>query len=819
MNTFDFLDCGLPRATRSLRRKPGFTTIVALTLALGIGATTTLFAIVNHVLIQPLPFPESDRLVKLAHSAQFQTFRSNNINLSSTMYLAYQRNNQTFEQFGLWHDGIAAVTGTGEPEEIKTLTVTYGTLPAVGVAPAFGRWFSQADDSPATAETVILTDGYWQRHLGGDRAILGKTITIDSRPREVIGVMPRGFQFLDSTADVILPQRFTDAELKPNDVHAYWGLARLKPGVTIQQASADVSRMLAIWIADYSTNRSVSQAAHFQPALRLLKQDEIGDIGALLWVLLGTAGIVLLIAVANAANLLLVRSHARQSEVATRAALGATWGRIARESLAESLTLAAIAGALGLGLTYIAIRFLVTYGPDNLPRLDEISLQWPEFLFAAAATLLSALVLGLIPVAKRLTTALSANARTMSQTRSQNRSQGVLVVVQVAMAVVLLIGAGLMTRSFDALRRVAPGFTNPNKIQAVRISIPENQAPQAQQVAQMQSAIVEKFSAIPGVASVGFSSALPMELAYETGVPLSAEDHPYAEGIPPIRRSKTISPGYFRALGTPLIAGRDFTWADFQEGRSVVMISENMAREMWGSPSAALGKRVSIGRIQAWNEVVGVVADVYDSGVQEPAPTTVYWRAGVVRFAGTANAIREVTFAIRTDRTGTESLLADMRAALASVNPNLPLAQVQTMQAIYAGSIARNSFTLLILGIAGSIALSLGVIGIYGVLAYAVAQRRREVGIRLALGARPETVRSMFVRRGLLLAALGIVAGMATAMALTRFATSLLFGTKPLDPATYAVMSAMMLLAALTASYLPARRAASVDPAETLRGE
>src|SRR5262245_15723576 len=316
---------------RSMRRTPALTLAVIATLAIGIGANTTMFSVVNGVLIQPLPYPEPDALVGIWHTAQFQGITSNNVRLSSTMYLTYREHNTTFQQFGLWHTEAASVTGIGDPEEVRTLVVTYGTLPAIGVQPALGRWFSEADDTAATPETVILSYGYWQRRLGADPGVLGRMITIDSRPRQVIAVMPKGFQFMTSDADVILPQRFRSDQLQPNDVHAFIGIARLKPGVSLAEANADVGRMLPIWIDQYGTNGPVLSAARFAPALRLLKQDVIGDVGSILWLLMGTIGIVLLIACANVANLLLVRTAGRQQEITVRAALGARWFHIARQ--------------------------------------------------------------------------------------------------------------------------------------------------------------------------------------------------------------------------------------------------------------------------------------------------------------------------------------------------------------------------------------------------------------------------------------------------------------------------------------------------------
>ena len=814
-------------ALRMIRRNAGFAAAAIATLALGTGATTAIFAVVNGVLIRPLPYPDPDALIAVWHSAQFQSVTSNNIRLSSTMYLAYRAHNETFQDFGVWHTGAANVTGMGEPEEVRTLVVTYGTLPAIGVRPARGRWFSPADDSAATQETVILGHGYWQRRFGGNVGVLGQTITIDSRPREVIAVMPRGFRFMNADADVILPQRFAGDELQPNDVHAYVGIARLKPGVSIAQADADVARMLPIWIAEYGTSGPVLRAAHFAPALRPLKQDAVGDVGRVLWVLMGTIGIVLLIACANVANLQLVRTDARQQELAVRAALGAGWVHIARQLLVESVTLGVLGGALGLGLAYGGLRLLTTIGPTNLPRLAEVSIDRVVLAFTIGVSVVSGLVFGLIPVAKyarpRASTALRDalhGGRSLTQSRERHRAQNALVVAQVALAVVLLVASGLMIRSFEALRHVRPGFDRPDQIEAVRISIPEAQVAAPERVVRMQHDIADQIRAIPGVTSVAFATALPMETEFENDTVVTADGRTYAEGIPPLRRAKYVAPGLFTTLGTPLLAGRDFTWTDVFDDRQVAVVSENMAREWWGEASAALGKRIRVGRVGEWNEIVGVVGDVYDSGAHQAAPPIVYWRAGVQRGRGTSSYIpRAVTFAIRSSRAGTEDFVKQVSQAVWNVNPNLPLSRVQTLGEIYDQSMSRTSFTLVMLGIAGSMALVLGIVGIYGVIAYTVSQRRREIGIRLALGAQHGEVRRRFVRYGLALTAVGIAIGLGAAAGLTRLMTSLLFGISPQDPATYVAVSLVLALAAACASYVPVQRAMNADPVEALRAE
>jgi predicted permease len=813
---------------RTIRKSPGFALAVIVTLALGIGATTAVFSVVHAVLIRPLPYPEPERLVGVWHSAQFQGMTSSNVRLSSTMYLTYREHSEAFAEFGLWRIGPASVTGLGEPEQVRALIVTRGTLPAVGVRPAIGRWFSAGDDTPGTPETVILMHGYWQRRFAANTAVIGSRVIIDSRAREVIGVMPPAFRFLDIDAAIILPQRFEGPQLLPNDIHAYAGIARLKPGVSLAQANADVGRMLPIWIQERGTNVNALSAARFAPALRPLEEDVVGDIRPVLWLLMGTIGVVLAIACANVANLLLVRGEGRRQELAVRAALGAGWRHIMRHLLVESVVLAMLGGTLGLALAYAGLRLLVAIGPATLPRLAEISIDAAVLGFSLAISLLSALLFGLLPILKHAVpkgaAALHPISRSGSRTlggRGRRRSQDALVFVQVALAVVLLVASGLMIRSFQALRRVEPGFIHPGQVQTLRISIPEGQAAEPERVARMQQDILDQIATIPGVTSAAFATALPMEADYEDNLVVTAADRTYAEGIPPLRRSKAVAPGFFNALGIPLLAGRDFTWTDVDDRRRVAIVSDNLARELWGEPSAALGKQIRIGRVGPLNEIVGVVGDVRDSGVDRPPPAIVYWRAGIQDAAGPfpTYIARDVTFAIRSARTGSEELIQQVGRAVWAVNSSLPLARVQTLGDTYAQSMSRTSFTLVMLAIAGLMALALGIVGIYGVISYAVTEQRRAVGIRLALGAARMAIMRRFLGQGIRVSGVACAAGIVLSMAIRGALSQLLYGVSPFDPITLASVAGIVLTVATVATLIPAARAALMQPMRTLREE
>ena len=818
-----FLMRSLKYVLRRLEQAPMFTAIALVTLALGIGANTAIFSVVNSVMLKPLAYPQAESLVGVWHTAPGITGIGDNINCSPTMYFTYREENRSFQDIGLWQSGGASITGIGDPEQVRALTVTYGTLQALGVQPMLGRWFSQADDTPGSAETVILTYGYWQRRFGGDKSVIGRTITVDSRPHSVIGVMPANFGFRNDP-DLIQPERFDRNKIFLGNF-SYQGIARLKPGVTLQQANADIARMLPIWLKAWPTPAGFSKAlfenARFGPKIQPLKQEVVGDIGVTLWVLMGTIGLVLLIACANVANLLLVRAEGRQQELAIRAALGAGWGRIARELLLESVTLGILGGGLGLGLAFVALRILVAKGPEALPRLNEIGIDPLALGFALAVSLLSGLLFGLIPVVKyagpNLAAALKGGGRSISQGRERHRARNTLVVVQVALALVLLIGSGLMIRTFQALRNVQPGFTHPEQVQLMHVAIPEEQVKDPEQVMRMENAMLDKLAAIPGVTSVAFAGGAPLE-GFNNNDILYAQDKDYAVGqIPPVRRFRYITPGFLKTTGTALIAGRDLTWTDLYEKRHVMMVSENLAREMWGEPRAALGKRVREAPKDPWSEIVGVVGDVYDNGVQEKAPAFTYWPA--LSDSTFFQVTRFGVFVIRTNRAGTESFLTEARQAIWSQNANLPVFLVRTLKDLYDQSMARTSFTLVLLAIAGGMALVLGIVGIYGVIAYAVSQRTREIGIRMALGAQPAGLQRMFVRHGLLLAGIGALFGLAAAAGLTRLMSSLLFGVGALDPVTYAVVVAILIAAAALASYFPARRATAVDPVQALRAE
>ena len=828
----DALSSDVRYALRRLRRQPSFTATTLLTLALGIGANTAIFGVIESVLIRPLPYPDAEALVGVWHTAPGMTAGDPRMNCSPSMYFTYRDENRTFQHFGLWRFNVVPVTGAGEPELPRVLMVTHGVLNALDVKPLLGRWFSQGDDTPGSPETVILTHGYWRRRFPGDTSIIGRSMIINARPRTVIGVMPESFQFSRNSREpeLILPLRLE----RPVSLgtFAFQGIARLKPGVTMEAANADLARMLGVWLQSWPSPRGLDSAvfrnARFGPQIQPLKQEIVGNVGSMLWVVMGTLALVLLIACANVASLLLVDAEVRGPELAVRAALGAGWRRIAGQLLAESMMLGLLGGALGLGPAYAGLTILSARGPSTLPLLDEISFDPWVLAFAFGASLLSGALAGIIPLAKYArppAAALRTVGRTFSQTRERHRARNTLVVVQVAFALVLLVSAGLMIRTFQQLRAVQPGFTQPERIHIVRSSIPEAVAKEPTRAMRMWHEILDKIAVIPGVTSVSLAGQVPLEvqLGYRNRQRLDAEQ-PTLEGRPRNTsvEMRLIAPSFFETMGTRIIAGRDFTWPDLYEHRHVAIVSDNLARAWWGGPRAALGQRVRETSIAPWREVIGVVEDVYDDGVHVPAPEFAYLPALMDRHLvfDREFVLREATFAIRSERAGTESLLVEARNAIWSVNGRQPVfAFVNTVGQLYDQSMARTSFTLVILAIVGGMALLLGIVGIYGVIAYTVSQRTREIGVRMALGAQPATMLPVFLRQGLQLAAIGVGAGLAAAVGLTRLMSSLLFGVSAVDPWTYAAVSALLMAAAVLASYVPARRAMAINPVEALRAD
>jgi len=813
---------------RRLSRAPVFTAVTLVILAVGIGATTAIFSVVNGVLLRPLPYSEPEQLLDVRVTAP--GLRMDVITIPPAAYYTFREQNHVFQDIGLYDPGMSnegqsvSITGLDEPMRVPALPLTANVLSILRITPLSGRFFTQQDAEPGSADTAILTYGFWRTQFGG-RPVIGKSIDVNGKPHTIIGVLPQSFRFLnDSDLAMVLPLKLEHAGPMINNWD-YVGIARLKPGMTMVEANADVARMLDIFGRQtHPTPESMKRwtQARMGPRLQSLKQAVIGSVGKVLWIVMAGVGLLLVIACANLANLLLVRAEGRREEMAIRTALGASSKRIAKEFFSESLVLAVLGGLLGLGVAYGALRILIAVAPTSLPRLNEVGIDGKAILFTMAVSVAALLLFGsalALQYAGGPGSRLREGGRSMSESRGRKRLRSLLVIVQVALALVLLVSSGLMVRTFRALTRVNLGFVAPSEVQTFRIDIPETMVKDPMDVTRLEEAIAHKLEAIPGVSSVGISRNLPMDKSAWTG-PMVIEGRVYAPGENmPRARFGFLAPGFLKTLGTPLVAGREFTWSEIYSKPPVIMVSENFARQYWPNPADAVGKKVR--EVKDWREIIGVVGDVRQDSIDKEAPVSVYWPILTTEVDGNpAEGVRRrVAFAMRSQRTGQEGFDKEVRAAVRSVAPNLPLFDVYSLNYYYSRSMAHTSFMLMILAVAAGMALLVGAVGLHGVMAYSVVLRKREIGIRMALGAQRNDALKLVVGDGLILTCVGIAIGIGAALGLTRFLSSLLYGVKAADPLTFAAVSFFLVAVAFFATYAPGRAAAKVDPATTLRNE
>jgi putative ABC transport system permease protein len=786
-----------------------------------------MFSIVYSVLLRPLPYPNADDLVRIRHSA---AGLGNEIFASATMYLTYREENRTFEHFGAWHPGTQSLTGSGKPAQLSALFVTDGTLQALGIPPFRGRLFTADEHEQVSGdiEPVILTHRFWQRRFGSDEWALGLELELDSRRVRVVGVMPPDFRFLDMEPqpDVIRAIRLNPSK-QAIGAFSYQALGRLKPGVTPADARADVARMLPIWLAAWPISagsrltHEAIEAWRLTPVVSVLKDDLTRTIADTLWTFMATMGLVLMIVCANVTNLMLIRSAARRREFSIRTALGAGPKRIARFLLIEGAAIGIAGGVIGLILASAVLGVVVELGPATLPRLGEVAIYPPVIAFAGAAVFLSVLAFGSTALLKiiepsRLT--MRGGLRGSGNGRNDSIMRNTLVVIQVALVLALMVSAALMGRSLQAMLAVDTGFSRPETVQTARTAISPALVPDSNALTVVQRDILDRLAAIPGVASAAIASAVPMDGRFNAG-PLAADSSASRlDESAYLNRFKWVSPGYFTAMGIRIVAGRDISWADIDSGGRVAIISETLARKLSADAAGSIGQRIRVSSERdAWREVVGVAQNVYEDGLHAAPPDTVYWPMRMDNFFDSAVfGQREIAYVIRSDRAGTASLMDEVRERVWSVNASIPVFTERTLRDYYAGSLARASFATVMLAIASVLALAVGVVGIYGVMTQVVSSRHREIGIRSALGARPRQLNRMFLLHGLTLTAVGVGIGLAIAIGLGRLMSSLLFGVNPMDPVAYVAAFGVVIVSALLASYVPARRAANVQPIEAL---
>ena len=811
---------------RGLRRSPGFFLLAILTLGLGIGANAAIFTVVNAVLIRPLPYSEPERLVSIQHTAPGAGFDV--LPHSDATYLLYRKNQKALEDLGIFWDGSVALTGGQEPERVGAAGVTPSVFGILRVPPAVGRTLVEADGGPGGERVMVLSHGLWQRLFNGDPKAIGKTLRVDGVDRRLVGVMPEGFHFPAADTEVWLPLVVDPADLTTGNFN-FPGIGRLRPGVSVEQAARDLEALM--WripeeFGDSDITRGMLEQARMAMVVKPYRDELVGDLSRTLWLLLGSVGIILLIAGANVANLYLVRAEGRQREVAVRTAIGATRGEIARVFLIESVGLALVGGLLGLALAAGGVRLLLALQPEGIPRIEEIGIDGAVVAFTLLVSLGVGLFIGGFAMLRYgspdLVPTLKEGGRGGTAGKARHRARQGLVVAQVALALLLLVGAGLMLKSFWGLASVDPGL-KPEGVLTLGLDLPEPDYPDVQKTARFVNQLLERVEAVPGVEQAGTVTLLPLTGIGDHGTH-SIEDHPTPpDTVPPVLGSRLVSPAYFETMGIPLLEGRGFGRIDPQKRSDEVVVSKSVADRFWPGKSA-LGRRLTPGLPEGgrWVTIVGVAGDVRSEGLHKPVGELVYYplvRRDFRDEEGDREWVPRNFSLVVKGKIDPAMLARPVQEAIWELNPNLPLAQVRSMEEVVERSMARTTFTLLLLAIGASVALLLGAVGIYGVISYIVSQRTQEIGVRMALGAKPGDVSGMVLKEGLVLALLGIGLGIAGALAVTRFMQALLFEVSTTDPATFAAVPLLLAAVALLASYLPARKAAGVEPLEAIRYE
>jgi putative ABC transport system permease protein len=800
-------------AFRTLRRNPGFAIVVLLTLALGIGANAAIFSVVNGVLLRPLPYRDADRLMVIWGDLKRPGLSG--IPASAGEYVDYRDRSHAFEQVAAYDTVGFNLTGGGEPERVEGAVVTTTFFSLLGASAQVGRTFVAAEDQPGRDDVVVLSHSLWTRRFSANPAIVGQTIPVDGRPTQVVGVMPAVFQFPDRSIEIWKPFLLDAEALSDNNrgSHGYTALARLKAGISRQQAQADLNAVTAAFKTDHPGNYRTG----FGATLRLLQEEIVGDTGRPLMVLLGAVAVVLLIACANVANLLLARAASRRKEIALRTALGASRGRLVRQLMTESVLVSTIGGLIGLGLAAWGVDLLIASAPDSIPRIQEVGVDARVAGFTALVSLATGLVFGLVP-------ALRASRAPLNDALKEGGRAGggvhgfagrALVVSEVALSLVLLIAAGLLIHSFTRLQDVAPGFDS-SRLLTFRLSLPESRYTTFQKG---QSFFDEFFTGLrrsPGVRGVAAINALPFS-------GLGGSRSFYIEGREEKRpedqteeQLRIVTDGYFAAMAIPIVAGREFTDRDALNQPRVAVVNDAMAKKHWPHESP-IGRRVSFSRDEPhWYEIVGVAGNIKHRALEAADRPELYVPYRQPLFAGWT--VRPMYVIARTSA-DPASTVAIARHEIARVDRDQPISDVRTMDERIGRSLSSRRFSMVLLALFAGLALTLAAVGIYGIVAYSVTERTHEIGVRVALGAQRRDVMAMVVGQGMTMTIVGTAIGIAASAALARLMSSLLFGVSAVDPATFVAIPLLLIAVALAACYVPARRAMRVDPLQTLRSE
>ncbi|MFN2455439.1 MAG: ABC transporter permease [Pyrinomonadaceae bacterium] len=794
---------------RMLLKSPGFTLVAVIALALGIGANTAIFSVVNAVLLRPLMYAHAEEIVYFEGVNPSKGISDSNI--SAPDYADWTNQNRVFAQTAAFVTGGAILAGEGsEPERVPRAAVTAGFFPVLGVQPALGRTFLPEEDQPKSEPRAVLSNGLWKRRFGADAGIVGKQISISGRSVTVVGVMPAGYDFPERTQ--LWTSLRLDASEEKRDNRAYQAIARLKPDTSLEQAQSQMSTINAQLAQSYEeTNNG------WNVKLIRLHDKLVGEVRPSLLALLGAVAFVLLIACANVANLLLARAASRQKEIAIRTALGAGRRRIVRQLLTESAMLSLAGGALGLLLSVWLVDLLVAISPADAPRFDEINLDYRVLGFTLAVACLTGVLFGLAPALQAskidLNESLKESGRGTSDNRGRNRLRSLLVVSEIALSLMLLVGAGLLVKSFMRLRDVKPGF-NPERVLTMSISLPSAKYPENQQRADFYRQLVERVEALPGVQAAGATLSLPLGgSSYSVGRSFIREGRPLTTEESANASYSLATPDYFRTMEIPALAGRTFNNRDAENSPMVVVVNETLARRFFGANENALGKRIIIWRDEKIpREIIGVVGDTKSSTLDAESAPQMY-----VPHAQDASW-GLMSLAVRT--TGEPAAMTPaVRREVLAIDKGQPVYNIKTMEDVVANSTGSRRVPVLLFSVFALVALLLAAIGIYGVMSYSVTQRTHEIGIRLALGAQTRDVLRLVIRQGMTLTLAGVIAGLIGAFAVTRLLASLLYGVSAIDPVVFAGVAFLLAACALLACYIPARRAMRVDPMIALRHE